>query len=112
MTWLSLFSELGSVRISTWDFECEVVVRESFDETVSYSHDNEGYKLLVPRVVIYDDVAIEICVLWLYCMENPDLTGCSVILFCNRKMLWLALKKRRYKELWVNLILRHVDDVA
>lgn len=101
LSWLSLFSKIGSVRVSTWDFECEVTVHD-------YTIDSKGFKLFAPQELISDAVAIEICVLWIYCMENADLAGCSLILFCNRKALWLALKKKRYKTVWVNLVLRHI----
>lgn len=106
--WLSMFSMLGSVRVSSWEFDCEVIIHDSFDNMLTYQKIGLNYHIYIPDEIAHDDVGIELSVLWMFCMENAHLTNCSLIFFCNRKMLWLSLKKKRYKSMWANLILRHI----
>lgn len=106
--WLSMFCELGSVRVTSYEFECVVKIKDFNDSAISYTRKGSDYELYIPFEFKGDDVSTQIGVLWMFCMENVDLVNCSLVLFCNRKMLWLALKKKRHKSLMTNMVLRNI----
>lgn len=80
--------------------------RGNFDVKMIISQ--ESWQDMDRWVINLPESAVEIYALWLVRMECQDLGSASLILFCNRKLLWLVLKKKRHKETIVNLIIWHI----
>lgn len=107
-SWVMSFDAGDCVCISSPQTDILIVPVPSDDYVIAYEKEVNWFDLYLPTELIRDISAREIGSVWVYLMENPDLTNTTLRVFCCHKYTYLCFKKYRHKNVLVSLILRHI----